>query len=122
MGSAKTTYDPQLRKTEHGSRLYAYWKRIHRDSDSPEFQTFPSFFNWAMSNEYTLGAKLMKYDEFEPFGPDNCFWLAKCECVGIGHGLGATIDRNLTWERKWDETVNRIREHFGMEPIHSEEV
>ena len=122
MGSAKVTYDPEMRKTDHGRRLYGYWKKVHRYTEAPEFKKFSDFFGWAMSNGYIVGAKLLRYDETQPFSPENCFWARRDECVGIGYGKGDTLYRNLTWEQKWDEAVNRIRVHFGMEPIHSSEV
>ena len=118
MPSAKITYDPQLRKTEHGRRIYAYWRRIRMDEFSPEFEEFPGFYHWAMENGYTVGARLLKYDLDEPYTPDNCFWLAR-EDWKIGD---AEEQRNRAMEQKWDATVNRIRLHFGMEPIHSSEV
>ncbi len=120
--STRTTYDPEMRFTEHGSRIYSYWKKVRRNTDYPEFTKFPVFLNWAMSNGYTLGAKLFRRDNAKPFTPENCYWLSSAEWRGKDHGDGETLTYNLKWMRKWDETVNRIREHFGMEPIYSEEV
>ena len=111
-------YDPQLRKTEHGSKLYAYWKKISHDTDSPEFGKFPDFHNWAMQNGYTLGARLFRYDPDEPYNPDNCFWVAK----GGSAKEQTYTHRDAEREKEWDEVVNRIRLHYGMEPIHSPEV
>lgn len=118
MPSKRITYDPQMRHTEHGSRLYAYWKKVKQNTDSPKFETYPGFFKWAMSNGYTVGAKLCKYEPDEPHSPDNCFWVAR-EDWKIGD---ADEQRNRARERKWDAAVNRIRLHYGMEPIHSSEV
>ena len=115
MGTAKTTYKSELRKTEHGSRLYAYWLKIRHNTDSPKFVEFPGFYKWAMENEYTVGAKLCRYEEDEPFSPDNCFWVPREEWVN----KPVVTERNPKWEREWDEVVNRIREHYGMEPIYS---
>ena len=122
MPSAKITYDPEMRKTEHGRRLYAYWRRIQHDTDDPEFVEFPGFYKWAMANGYTVGAKLMRHDEDEPFASDNCYWIPHDEWYGRGHGDSPTKDRDLAREREWDKVVNRIRRHYGMEPIHSSEV
>lgn len=122
MGSAKITYDPEMRQTDHGRRIYGYWKRIRKHEVAPEFVEYPSFFKWAMANGYRIGAKLLRYDEDKPFGPDNCYWLSHEECVGMKQSKAPTINRNLAWERHWDETVNRIRRHYGMKEIHSSEV
>ena len=118
MTSTKTTYDPQLRKTEHGRRIYAYWRRIRKHDVSPEFEAFPGFYFWAMKNKYTIGAKLFKYEPDEPYAPDNCFWVPQSERIEIP--TARPLDREMA--KKWDETVNRIRLHYGMEPIHSSEV
>lgn len=118
MGSAKYTYDPEIRRTDHGRRLYGYWKRIKGQSNSKKFAAYPDFFKWAMANGYTVGAKLFRYEEDEPYNPENCFWVARSEWVGED----AEFNRNLAREREWDNTVNRIRLHYGMEPIYSSEV
>ena len=55
MPSAEITYDPLMRKTEAGGRLYSYWRRIKAQGISPEFVEFPGFYIWAIKNGYTLG-------------------------------------------------------------------
>lgn len=114
----KITYNAELRETEHGSRLYAYWHRIKGKDISEEFKEFPGFYRWAMKNNYTIGAKLFKYEPDEPYTPDNCFWVPRNEWVDNP----TPPSRNRAWERKWDEAVNRIRKHYDMEPIYSSEV
>lgn len=118
MPSAKITYDPEMRQSDHGRRLYTYWRKVRPDTDSPEFLEYPKFFKWAMANGYTVGAKLFKYEPDEPYSPENSFWVARKDWV-IGD---VEVYRNMARERKWDETINRIRLHFGMEPIYSSEV
>ena len=117
MPSAKITYDAEMRKTDHGRRIYAYWMKVKRATDDPEFQTFPGFLKWAMQNGYTLGATLCLHDPFEPYSSDNCFWLAKGE-----KKQERVCPHDFEREKQWDEVVNRIRLHYGMEPIHSSEV
>lgn len=118
MPSAKITYDPKMRDGDAGRRLYAYWKKIRVYSDAEEFQTYPGFYNWAMENGYTIGAKLFRYDFDKPYSPDNCFWSGRAERGGDD----TPPARDAEWEKKWDDAVNRIRKHFGMAPIHSSEV
>lgn len=112
---AKAKYDPEMRKSEHGRKLYQYWKSVHRETDSKKFETFPGFYDWAMQNGYTIGAKLFRYNPDEPFGPDNCFWVAK----GNGERAQTYPHREFLREKEWDKVVNRIRKHYGMEPIFS---
>ena len=104
----------EMMDSDHGKRLYAYWKRILWDTDSPEFETYPGFYKWAMEAGYTSGANLLRRDGRAPYSPDNCVWIFREE--------GPAPMRDKERETLWDETVNRIRVHFGMEPIHSSEV
>ena len=118
MASKRVFYDPEMRQSDHGRRLYDYWRKVKKDTDSEEFMEFPDFFNWAMANGYTVGAKLFRYDAEDPFSPENCFWVSRSDCAN-----GATSPpRDREWEQKWDETVNRIRVHYGIKPLHSSEV
>ena len=115
MGSAKITYDPELRAGEHGRRLYAKWKIIRNDEITPEFNEYPGFYKWAMANGYTVGAKLYRCNPDKPYGPDNCFWVSR----SVESVEEKRVDRDKEWEKLWDDTVNRIRQHYGMDPIHS---
>ena len=117
----KTKYDPEMRMSEHGRRLYCHWKnKVHRGTDCPEFLTFIGFYNWAMENGYTVGARLCRYDRDEPFSPDNCFWVQSGEREYTREYTRMSTHKEL--EKQWDDTVNRIRLHYGMEPLHSLEV
>lgn len=118
MPAAKNTYTPEMRDSEHGRRLYRYWIDIHNDTDSVTFAEYPGFFEWAMANGYTVGAKLLRHDESKTFTPENCFWVTPSELKA----MRAEKDPDKQWMRLWDRTVNRLRRHFDMEPIHSSEV
>jgi hypothetical protein len=100
-------YDPELRKTEHGSKLYQTWKRVRKCPHCEEWDYFPAFYEWAMQNEYEEGAWLMRDDKNAPFDPINCFWFQPCTESRISQEF---IDR-------WNETVNRIRKYYGMPPL-----
>lgn len=108
-------YDRAITESEDGKRLYAYWyQKVNKNTDCQEFATYPGFYNWAMENGYTVGAKLFRRDPKGPFNPDNCVWIYAKE---------KTIHSYDTdFAKKWDEAVNRIRRYYGMEPIHSSEV
>ena len=114
----KAKYAPEMRQTEHGSRLYAYWKRIRGKGISQAFEKFTDFYQWSMKNGYTIGAKLYKHEPDEPYDPDNCFWVPRSEWVENQ----TPTSRDRAFEEKWDKTVNRIRNYYGMELIYSSEV
>lgn len=112
MANTRVSYNPEITQTDHGRRIYACWKRTIRTSDhAPEFDRYPDFFDWAAESGYEIGLKLARYDESQPYSPDNCFWAPTTPYTY----------RDTDREKEWDEVVNRIRQHYGMEPIHSSE-
>ena len=111
----KIKYDPRLRETDHGRRLYTYWKKVRLNTDSAEFETFDGFYKWAQDAGYSVGSKLIRLDARAPFNPDNCVWI-------YHEQKEEKAERDPNWERIWDETVNRIRLHYGMEPVGTSEV
>ena len=104
----KRQYDPALRKTAHGAKLYNAWKKLRRDTHAEEWDAFPTFYNWAMQNGYVIGSSLRLVDETGIYEPSNCAWR-----------FPVKVDppSTLTWEDKWNKTVNRIRKHYGMPPL-----
>lgn len=123
----KTIHDPQIRYSEQGKRLYEFWKRIRRKVHSPVFEHFGVFYHWSMANGYTDGARLHRFDKNGPYSPANCYWLPVGDVEGTKEPPAKSEQPSAyyldpTWMWKWDETVNRIRLHYGMEPIHSSEV
>ena len=100
---SKTTYDPEIRKSESGAKLYGYWCRLRKHPYNPTFNEFESFYNWAMREGYTVGDKLMRYDESLPYAPGNCYWK--------------TPSWELEWCEKWDSTVSKLRKHLGLPPL-----
>ena len=117
---AVKNYPSGMRHGDAGGRIYSYWKRIRNtpgNTVAPEFSTYFGFYKWTMESGYTVGARLYRRDVREPYGPDNCVWVAKrVEDEEPKRSKRMTIpDAEL--KKKWDETVNRIRLHYGMEPI-----
>jgi hypothetical protein len=101
-------YDPGLRKTEHGSKLYQTWKKINQNPHCEEWEYFPTFYEWAMQMGYEIGAWLKREDVNGPYSPQNCFWYLPRE------SSDSIPKESLD---KWNKTVNRIRKHYGMPPL-----
>lgn len=95
------SYDPALRKTDHGSKLYWLWMKVRPNTDCEEFKSFNSFYDWAMNSGYESGDRLLLIDKNLPYSPDNCDWKIL---------PGKLAD-------DWNKTVNRIRKHYGMPPL-----
>lgn len=101
-------YDPAIRKTEHGKKLYVTWVRVVSYPHHKDWENFSSFYDWAMNNGYELGAWLRRFNNEEPFSPDNCIWyIPKSEKEYIPP----------EWADEWNKAVNRIRKHFGLPPL-----
>jgi hypothetical protein len=109
-------YPPEIRKSQSWKRLYSYWKKVRSEAHAPAFDNFMNFYNWAMNNGYADNRKLRKVDPSRPWVPDNGTWLP------IEPGTGKIYGRN-TREAvvRWNETVNRLRIHYGMKPFPLEE-
>ena len=102
-------YDPEIRRTEHGQRLYAVWKKMRKSPHCEEWDDFIGFYTWAMQSDYVLGAWLRLHDEGEMYCPDNVFWYFP--------GSTEDVIPTLEWADEWNKTVNRIRKHYGMPPL-----
>lgn len=108
----RSNYNPTLRKTEQGSKLYQTWRSFQKKPRCEEWGDFPTFLEWATQSGYEAGDWLRRVDKNEPFSPDNCMWYSpKEEKEYIG----------VEWIKGWNKTVNRIREHYGMPPLEGTE-
>lgn len=100
-------YDPELRTSEHGSRLYNAWRSMRKHPHIIEWESYSVFHTWAVYNGYTLDSWLRRIDESQPYAPENCVWYTSEE--------DAPVDQKRADE--WNAVVNRIRKHYGMPPI-----
>ena len=101
-------YDPKLRKTELGSKLYQIWKRIRKSPHCEEWDNFQVFYEWAMKSGFEDGVWLRKRYTDKPFTPDNCEWYT------------VNVEKEHIppeWADSWNKTVNRIRKYYGMPPL-----
>jgi hypothetical protein len=100
----KTTYDPALRETEHGKRLYQLWRRVKKSKHSADFDKFPDFYDWAMDAGYSVADRLVLIDNEKPFSPENC-------CFVMPYA------EEKEWIEKWNRTVNHLRKQWGLPPL-----
>lgn len=103
----KVTYDPMLRQTAIGKHLYYFWKVVRKNPHTPEWDVFPVFYEWAVSNGCTPNAKLCLINASQPYSPYNCTWSVKKD--------EEPTDRKRV--AAWNQAVNRIRKHYGMPPL-----
>lgn len=103
-------YNPEMRESDFGSRLYQMWKRMRKHPHVEEWDCYPPFYDWAMQSGYLLGDHLYRLDESIPYGPTNCSW----EFQESGNNSNAIPPE---WADTWNKTVNVIRKHYGMPPL-----
>ena len=89
-------------------QMYHKWKRILKLGCCEEWRDFEAFCRWAKEVGYEDGATLKKFNVTLPFAPGNCFFLKRDITGGIDP---------VEFNNRWNKTVNRIREHYGMEPL-----
>jgi hypothetical protein len=108
----KTTYNPALRKSSQGQKLYEAWKKMRKHPHCDEWEYFPTFYEWAMHSGYKEGAWLRLTDKSGSYCPENCAW----------HYPGDNEEYvSVEWVDNWNKTVNRIRKHYGMPPLEGTE-
>lgn len=108
------TYNKDLKETQEFKFLYNKWRWLMRQPHVKAFDVFQAFYDWSMENGFVIGAKLERRNDNKPFSPLNCVWTSP-RCKRISH-----TDEDKAWISLWNETVNRIRRHFGLEPIGEE--
>lgn len=108
----KAKYDPGIIYSGDGRSLYERWLKFHRNPCSAEFADFMGFYKWALSSGYESGYTLSRFDNTKPYSAENCYWVQSRRCY---------TKEEKEWIDKWNDMVNRIRSHFGMNPIGLEE-
>ena len=105
-------YDPKIRQTEHGSKLYQSWRTVRKNPHLKDWDYFPAFYEWAMQSGYQVGAWLYRNDPSKPYEPGNCAWR-----IPVSNRKKIPS----TWADDWNKAVNRIRKHYGMPPLEGTE-
>lgn len=109
---AKRKYDQEFMKTPEGKRIYTAWRNIGRSGRCPEWDDFAVFAEWAINNGYDDEAVLRRHDRWNAHGPSNSYYV-------IPDGENEYY-LDSGWANLWNKTVNRIRVHYGMEPLEVE--
>lgn len=107
----EVAYEKKLKETHEWQYLYTKWRWVCRRPHSEAFNDFRSFYDWSMANGFQIGTKLELLDDSKPYSPENCLWVhpaIKKPCY---------TEEDKEWISKWNETVNRIRRHFGLKPF-----
>jgi hypothetical protein len=112
-------YDQDFKNSVTGKALYQKWVRMRYVGCCREWQDdFMKFVQWSFDSGFRDGTMLKRLNEKEEYSPENCYWtLRKAEptetkkvCEHRGYTASAV-------QALWNKTVNRIREHYGMEPL-----
>lgn len=75
-----------------------------------EWKVFPNFYKWAIESGYVIGAKLCRYDENEPYSPDNCNWQ-----IMKNNDNARMYDKAVRETmNRWNRTVNVFRKACGL--------
>lgn len=99
-------HDQEFLKTPEGNSLYSRWRNI-RHRRCKEWGDFSKFAEWALSNGFTKDLQIKRYDNEGEYSPDNCYLYESPNEYIL----------QADWCKKWNETVNRIRAHYGLEPV-----
>lgn len=102
-------YDTKFMKTDEARLLYTKWHTIKRGDCCKEWLDFMAFCEWAFDNDFECGAVLKRYHKSEPYSPRNCYFVFS---ENTNPSYNASEFCAL-----WNKTVNRIRVHYGLEPL-----
>lgn len=102
-------YGKKFLETEQGKRIYnIYYWGIRRGGCCEEWQNFDAFCDWVLKHWNEDAYAAGRVDTSKPFSPDNFRWKLRSD--------KSTYPRN-DFKTRWNETVNKIRAYYGMEPL-----
>ena len=113
MAYRKDKYDEALKETPEWQYLYSQWQRMGKWRGEG-FTQFIGFYTWSIANGFVLGARLEKLDDGDLYRPENCRWVCSEREDPIFHKA------ELESIMRYNETVEKIRSYFGMEPLIAE--
>lgn len=103
-------WDKEFWASRTGKKIYNSWRTITRVGCVPEWHDVEVFCKWALEHGCEDSPGIAKIHKNKIYSPDNCVWRQKKNDSDY-----ITIE----FERKWDQTVNKIREYYGMMPLGS---
>lgn len=99
----------EKKKWEH---LYNKYKNNVQPSEKAgPWKSFQGFSRWAMENGYQDGGSMRRRDSTKPHSPENSYFIAPSGCKK------EYSQEELRFIRKWNQTVNRLRQAVGLEPF-----
>lgn len=115
MANQRAVYDPKQRETPEFKTLYRRYYSPTSHKYREAFGTFQEFYDWAMATGFVLDARLACKDPDKPYTPDNLIWtMPQMKQVDK---YGIEVQESI---KRWNETVNRIRVHYGLKPLRTE--
>ena len=99
-------HDQEFMKSKEGKSLYARWRNI-RYQRCEEWDDFSKFAEWALNNGFSMDAQLKRHDNRVEYKPGNCYFHEPVSEYAIDDDC----------IKRWNDTVNKIRVHFGMKPL-----
>lgn len=90
-------------------QLYQKWRRVRKLGCCDEWLDFDQFLKWAKKSGFAADGCLKRHNNSKPYSPRNCYWL-ECAKTNPSYAKDEFCER-------WNNTVNRIRDHYGMAPL-----
>lgn len=99
--------DPEFKQSQDYRALYNKWRLMKKKGMCKEWEDAAVFMDWALDNGYsTFGCTLKQINPAKPYSPTNCRFIVDLEKKVVNDFVNG-----------WNIAVNRIREHYGMEPF-----
>ena len=99
-------YDTEFRKTETGEKLVNKWRTVRKVGCCARWKDFNKFCEDVLCSYDEDVYCISKVDDAKPYSPSNFKWLKKKN--------KAREDLTVGFAIKWNKTVNRIRNYYGM--------
>jgi hypothetical protein len=102
-------YDQKFLQTPEGKALWIKWRNARPAGLCREWKDFEVFKKWALAHNYSSETLLKRYNPDLPHSPENSYFRPSQK-----RGTNSVTQDQV---EKWNETVNRIRVHYGMKPL-----
>lgn len=106
-------YPEDIREHPSFNTLYGRWTVLVNQNIGAVFADFEKFFRWSINNGYEYGKKLVRIDPNGLYEPGNCEWVD----ISSEMKQGFTKTQQEEYITAWNKAVNKIRKHYGLEPL-----